>query len=104
MRELKAKDLLSFAKILNKMGVLDIIKAIFSVEAGQHKELTGELIQAVIQNYDKAESELYAFIGELEGKPAEEIAELPLGEFITAIKAIFSEGFSFFTSAQKSVH
>lgn len=113
MRELKAKDIAPFTKILAKMELKETIKEMF-VKSTKNKEENQEeqtdnngkmisvLVWGVIENYYKAEIELFTFLAELEDKTKEEIAELSLREFIELIKELFSEkNISFFKSAAK---
>lgn len=111
MRELKAKDIAPFTKILAKMELKETIKEMFTkLPKTENEEETkpnngkmiSELIWGVVENYYKAENELFAFLAELENKAKEEIAELSLNEFIELIKELFSEkNISFFKSAAK---
>jgi hypothetical protein len=103
MRQLKAKDIGPFTKILTKMELKDAIKGIFTKSAkGEKGEIVSDLIWAVIENYSKAEKEFFSFLADLEGKGVEEIKELSIDEFIEILKTLFSsENLPFFKSAAK---
>lgn len=101
MRTLKAKDIAPFTKILAKMGLKESIKNMFS-ENKENGQMMSELIWGIIENYSKAEQDLFSFLGELENKSIEEIAELELPEFINLITELLSEkNVSFFKLAAK---
>ena len=116
MRKLKASDIAPFTKIIAKMEIKDAIKGLFNkIRAAQtiEKEVdatpeTGEndivieLVWGVIENYHKAEKEFFAFLGNIEDRPPEEIADLDIPAFIELLKELFSEdNLSFFKSAAK---
>lgn len=116
MRTLLAKDIAPFTKILKKMELKESIKGMFvnsknsdtkednsdTKEDKNNGQMISELIWGIIENYYKAEQELFVFIADLEGKTKEEIADLSLNEFINLIKELFSEkNMSFFKSAAK---
>lgn len=101
MRQLLAKDIAPFTKLIAKMGLKDSIKTMFDGSEKQG-ELVSGLIWGIIENYSKAEKDFFEFLAELENKKPEEIAELPLTEFINLIKELFSEkNLSFFKFAAK---
>jgi len=99
MRDLKAKDLAPFIKILAAMELREALKGMFS-EDRSRGAMIAELIAAVLENYEKADQALIAFIAELNGATPEETADLPMGDFIGAIQELFSEkNLPFFKSA-----
>jgi hypothetical protein len=101
MRKLKAKDIAPFTKIISKMEMKDTIKTMF---CGEHKdgEMVSEFVIGFIDNFPKAEKDLFEFLGELEGKPADDIAELDLSELINLVTSLFSgENIPFFKSVSK---
>jgi len=101
MRVLMAKDIAPFTKILAKMELKESIKSMFK-DSKEKGEMVSEIVWGVIENYGKAEKELFAFIADLEGKKPDEIAELPLPDFINIITELFSEkNLPFFKSAAK---
>jgi len=115
MRELKAKDIAPFTKILAKMELKETIKEMFTKTTKTENDIenqedikpnngkmVSELMWGIVENYYKAENELFVFLADLEQKTKEEIAELSLSEFIELIKELFSEkNISFFKSAAK---
>lgn len=110
MRELQAKDIAPFTKILAKMELKETIKEMFTRSTEKQEEevkpnngkMIAELVWGVIENYYKAEDELFTFLANLEDKTKEDISKLPLNEFIELIQELFSEkNISFFKSAAK---
>lgn len=102
MRNLLAKDISAFTKIIAKMELKESIKSIFDNKEKEKGAIVSEIIYAVIENYPKAENELFAFLANLQGTTKETIEEMPLNEFIDLIKELFSEkNFSFFKFAAK---
>jgi hypothetical protein len=102
MRKLLAKDIAPFTKILAKMELKDSIKTMFSGNKDERGAMISELIWGVVENFPKAENELFNFLADLEGKTFTEISELPLNDFIELIKTLFGEeNIPFFKSAAK---
>lgn len=106
MRKLVARDIAPFTKILVKMEFREPLKAIFSklrsTDETTNSTIILELIWGIVENYWKAEDEVYQFLAELEGKNPEDIAGLEIDEFIDLIKELFSsKNLSFFRSAVK---
>ncbi len=97
MRALLAKDIAPFTKILAKMELKDIIKAVFTKKddatdkEAKEGEMVSTLLSGILENYHKAEGEFFSFIANLEGKTAEDIARMPLPEFIQILTELFSE-------------
>lgn len=100
MRELLAKDIAPVSKILSKMELKDAIKSMFSGKTEQG-EMLSELIVGIIDNYYKAEKDVFIFLAEVESKTVEEIENLPVLEFIDLIKKIVYENLPFFKYAVK---
>lgn len=102
MRSLIAKDIVSFVKLIAKMELKPVIKSMFNGSDEDKGQLITELIWGIIENYSKVEKEFYIFLGDLEGKTPEEIAELPSVEFINLIKELFNQkNMPFFKLAAK---
>ena len=102
MRQLIAKDIAPFTKILKKMDLKESIKTTFDGTNTEKGEMVSELIWAVIENYHKAEKEFFSFLAKLENKKIEEIEQLPLAEFIALIQELFSaKNLPFFKLAAK---
>ena len=84
------------------MELKDSIKGLFG-KKGKEKEsfeIGSEFIWVIIENYHKAEKEFFEFLGALESKTADEIAELPVTDFINLVTELFSErNLPFFKSA-----
>ncbi len=94
MRALLAKDIAPFTKVLAKMELHDTIKAMFTKKGDtvdREGEMVSTLLSGIIENYHKVEGELFAFIANLESKTVEEIAEMPLSDFIQLLTELFSE-------------
>lgn len=102
MRTLLAKDIAPFTKIIAKMELKESIKGMFANADKDRGQMVSELIWGIVENYHKAEQDLFTFLGELEGKTKEEISELPLSEFINLITELFDEkNLPFFKLAAK---
>ena len=121
MRQLLAKDISPFIKILIKMELKETVKAMFAdLTEGKNQQtedtsgqepvkvkenngkMVSELVWGIVENYHKAEKDLFSFLGSLEGKTPEEIAELPLTDFINLIMELLSEkNMPFFNLAAK---
>jgi len=100
MRQLLAKDIAPFTKILAKMELKEAIKNMFANSGNDKGQMVSELIWGIIENYYKAEEEFFIFLASLEGKTKDEIAEFPLPEFVELITELFSEkNLPFFKSA-----
>lgn len=111
MRQLIAKDLGPFTKLISKMELKETIRKMFSPENKKDKknkkdrdgEMLSELICGIIENYHKAENEFFKFLANLEEKTVAEIEELPLPDFINLITELFSrKNIFFFKSAVQS--
>lgn len=103
MRNLLARDIAPFTKILAKMDIKESIKAIFGGNKEQG-EMVSELVWAVIENYHKAEKEFFAFLADLQEEKTTklQVENLPIPEFIDLVKELFGEkNFPFFKSAAK---
>ncbi|MDD5502478.1 MAG: hypothetical protein PHH26_03320, partial [Candidatus Thermoplasmatota archaeon] len=60
------------------------------------------LLLGVLENYHKVEQDLFAFLGSLEGKSTDEIADMPLPDFINLLTELFGEkNLPFFKSLVK---
>ena len=102
MRQLLAKDIAPFTKLIAKMGLKSAIKSMFGKSSKEQGEMTSELIWGIIENYSKAEKDLFIFLADLEGKTSDEISNLPLDEFINLATELFSEkNLPFFKLAAK---
>lgn len=102
MRTLLAKDIAPFTKIIAKMELKESIKAMFNNSDKDKGQMVSELIWGIVENYYKAEKEFFAFLANLEDKTADEIAELPLPDFINLITELFNEkNLPFFKLAAK---
>ena len=91
MRPLIARDIAPFTKILAKMELRESIKGMFGKTDRSPGEVGSELIWGVVENYYKVEGEFFTFLADLEGKTADEIAELPLPDFINLLTELFGE-------------
>ena len=91
MRTLLAKDIAPFTKILAKMELKESIKSMFSNKEQERGSMISELIWGIVENYYKVENDFFAFLADLEGKTSEEIANLPLSDFINLVTKLFNE-------------
>jgi hypothetical protein len=131
LRELKAKDILPMVKILQKIGLKQIremltpdkIKELMTAMKSEDKQddqkqeekidgrtilgfnLIMEVVGLVLDNLPACESDIYKFIGSVSNLTAEQVADLPLGEFTDVIVRILKDdGFSdFFKAVSKLV-
>ena len=104
VRKLKAPDLFTFSKLLNKMGLRDEISDLLKLpEDGKTKEPSGvivvKLVVVILENIYLAENEFYDFVSPIVDKTPEELKELELTEIKYVINEIIKDpGFiSFFT-------
>ncbi len=109
MRQLIARDLGPFTKLISKMELKEAIRNMFASDKKKDKkkdrdgDMIAELVWGVVGNYYKAESDFFKFLADLEGKTEIEISELPMPDFINLIRELFSkENMSFFKSAVNS--
>lgn len=114
MKPLQARHLFRFANILKKIGI-DRFKSIFDSEAvvgavkeGKSVEDVGmtvvfDALGVIIDNLPKIEGDVYGLLADLSGMTAEDVADLPLGEFTgMLVDVIKADGFKdFFTQAQR---
>lgn len=102
MRTIIAKDIAPFTRILSKMELKESIKNMFANSNKDRGQMVSELIWGIIENYSKAEDDLFIFLASLENKTKDEISELPLDTFINLITELFSEkNLPFFKLAAK---
>ena len=110
-----AKDVGRVTRILAKMDIRDTLKDLFEraseAEVGKvnvsKKEITKgqdvvpttiKLIELVLENYDKAETEIIALVAALDGRTVKEIEELDFEIFMQMLVEVFSN-VSFFKRA-----
>lgn len=114
IKPLQARHLFRFAIILNKVGirqfrdVFDGQAVVDSVKGGASVEDVGvqvvfAALEIVIANLPKVEGDIYGLVADLADMTADEVAELPLGEFTAMLVDVFkADGFrDFFTQAQR---
>ena len=82
MRALKFNDVYKMSKILKKIKVSEEIE----LEGKTQTQVGVELFSGVIENLDKAQSEINEFLGELVGISGEEFGNLPPDEFVKHIE------------------
>ena len=114
LKPLQARHLFRFATILRKIGI-DRFKSIFDSEAvvgavkdGRSAEDVGmavvfDALSVIIDNLPKIEGDVYGLLADLSGMTAEDVADLPLGDFTGMLVDVFkADGFKdFFTQAQR---
>jgi hypothetical protein len=100
MRQLKAKDIGPFTKILFKMEIKDVLKDVFSKEESTGRDVLIRVTDVLIDNYYKAEADFLKFVSDVAEKDVAQIEDLSIPEFISLIKEIFKD-ITFFNSAAK---
>jgi len=108
LRPLATRDLALFSKIIKKMEVRKDIVGLFrvvNVEQGdmtdeeyqnkidelkrtEESRLMAELLIILVENYHKAQNEVYELLSRLADISVEEVAELKLGDFIKLLKGL----------------
>ena len=108
LRPLATRDLALFSKIIKKMEVRKDIVGLFrviNVEQGdmtdeeyqnkinelkrtEESRLMAELLIILVENYHKAQNEVYELLSRLANISVEEVAELKLGDFIKLLKGL----------------
>ena len=96
MRALQTKDLGLFSKIVSKMGIKEEIKGLFvditdktDKELEQLNQKLGvQLMLVVVENYWKAEKEVFTLLANLTGDKKEDIEKLPLSDFVELLKEL----------------
>ena len=104
MRQMLAKDIAPFTKILAKMELKDSIKKMFSYNNKKQGDMVSELIWGIIENYYKAEKDFFKFLADLQEEKTlpVQIENLPLPEFINLITELVSDkNLPFFKLAAK---
>ena len=99
MRNLKTKDLGLFSKIISKMQIkTDVMNLFQSVEGLDEEELNVvnqklgvEIGIIFLENYWKAEQEVFTLLGGLTGKTKEEIGEGSPIELMEALKGLTND-------------
>lgn len=104
IRKLKAPDLFTFSKMLNKMGLREDISNLLKAPKEEDEKETGgiiviKLVILLMENLYKAETEFYEFVSPVIEKSVEEIREMDLKEIKEIINAIIKDegAMSFFT-------
>jgi len=108
LRPLATRDLALFSKIIKKMEVRKDIVGLFrvvNIEQGdmtdeeyqnkidelkqtEESRLMAELLIILVENYHKAQNEVYELLSRLADISVEEVAELKLGDFIKLLKGL----------------
>ena len=108
LRPLATRDLALFSKIVKKMEVRKDIVGLFrvvNIEQGdmtdeeyqnkidelkqtEESRLMAELLIILVENYHKAQNEVYELLSRLADISVEEVAELKLGDFIKLLKGL----------------
>lgn len=102
MRALKTKDLGLFSKIVSKLDLKDELDNLFVTIDGKGKtkleiekeqaqlnyEIGIKLIMVLVENYFKAEEEVYTLLANLTDQKKQDIEDLPLNEFIELLMKI----------------
>lgn len=96
LRALKAKDAMTVLGLIQRLGLREPIKAIFESDWDNLDEqkfgfdIIDALVEAVIPNVEKHEQEVHAFLGDLANLSPEEVAELPLADYVGLYIAFFT--------------
>lgn len=108
MRKLTARDLSKVTRILAKMELRQELADLFkSRETPAEDNPEGKkdkfsyaatIIDIVVSNYEKAETEVFQLLAELSDSTPEAIADLPIETFVGMIGELVSD-ISFFKSA-----
>lgn len=91
MRELLTIDVVNMSKIISKMDIKKDIKELVPEIRAEKRELAGvDLIFMLINGAAKAgvDKELYNFIAEIIGEPADKIARMPFNNLVDKIKEV----------------
>ena len=108
LRPLSTRDLALFSKIVKKMEIRKDIVGLFrvvNIEQGdmtdeeyqnkidelkrtEESRLMAELLIILVENYHKAQNEVYELLSRLADISVEEVAELKLGDFIKLLKGL----------------
>lgn len=107
IRKLNAKDLFRMANILNKIGIGELKQVISTekiVSLASQKGIKSDalttivganvifdVVGIVINNLDKAEKDIFAFLANVTNKKSEDIENLDMGEFMDLLVAIFKK-------------
>jgi len=117
LRDLKACDIFPMVSILRKIGLgslreylsADKLKGIMSADADETAVGYGvlmELVTVVVDHLPECDNEIYKFLSGLSGLTVDQVADLPLGEFMEMIIAVFKkhEFGDFFQAVSKLVN
>ena len=107
IRKLNAKDLFRMANILNKIGIGELKKVISAekiASLASQKDIKSDalttivganvifdVVGIVINNLDKAEKDIFAFLANVTNKETKDIENLDMGEFMDLLVAIFKK-------------
>lgn len=105
MRGLQTKDLALFSKIISKLEIKEEVKKLFVTvdiankteeEIAEEIQKTNEgleyqLVMLLVENYWKAEKEVYKLLANLTGKNIKEVQELPLADFIGLFEQLMKD-------------
>lgn len=89
MRNLQAKDLFTFSKMITKMELKEQFKEMLDPESrvdGKPQNLGIDIIMLIIENISLAEKEFYEFIAPIAEKGIDEVKEMTFKE----LKEIFA--------------
>jgi hypothetical protein len=92
MRNLIARDIIPFGKILAKTDLRPVFKDVFSGDKkANNSEIILKLIYKILENMDIVGSALFEFLAYLENKEISDIEELPIDELVELIKQLFGD-------------
>lgn len=108
IRNPMAKDIAPMARIVSKIGVKEVSKAISpdTIDAltGDEKQVgiigvgvIVDVVGVICDNFDKAEDDLFSFMASMAGMKKTDVASLPIADMFELLYEIFTnEGFSDF--------
>lgn len=97
IREIEADDIDYLTEIIAKMDADDLVSCFDDIgtkSGGKNVEAIGMKVMVkvglkICKNYRKAKKDIYALLSRLSGLSAEEIAHMPLPDFVGLIMAVF---------------
>lgn len=112
IRPLRFKDIAPMARIVSKIGLREFKQVLTPEAIGAFAETAGggqsvaeavgagvliDAVGIVLENYDKAEDEIAAFLASVAGMKKSEVMELALADSVALVKAVAAaQGFDDF--------
>ena len=110
LRKLYDEDIYTVVEILGAIIPEDVKEAFVQVANGEKKvkdigAMVGfDIIKLILKNFSSIKNEVYAFLSDLSGIPADDIRKMPFGTTPRMLKAVFqnTENADFFKELFKS--